>query len=224
MPTPRHFESHSTRSRNRHESTESASGRFLGCLHSRRPLGMRLLILGLGLGLGLALAASMSAQTAEESLVKAAYLYNFGKFVEWPSAAFRQPGDPVVICVLGDERTSDVLEHSVSGKRANGRPIQTRRPHSPSEFKSCHILFIGFSEKAHIEEVLHEVGRSSVLTVGQSADFLSLGGMINLALRDRTIELEIDPDVSNLAGLRISSRLLVVARIVKLKSAEGFVR
>ncbi len=166
-------------------------------------------------------AGHTSAQTVEESRVKAAYLYNFAKFVEWPSKVFQNPGDPAVICVVGDERTSDVLEPAVSGKKVNGRPVEARRPRSPAEFKSCHVLFIGFSDKESIAELLNRLQRSSVLTVGQSDQFIRLGGMINLALKNTTIELEIDPEASNAAGLKISSRLLVVARLVKTPGPAG---
>ena len=100
-----------------------------------------------------------------------------------PREYFGNPDDPAVICVVGDERTSDVLEPAVSGKKANGRPVEARRPHSPAEFKSCHVLFIGFSDKERIAQLLNELQRSSVLTVGQSDQFIRLGGMINLALQ-----------------------------------------
>jgi YfiR/HmsC-like len=127
--------------------------------------------------------AQTSAQTVEESRVKAAYLYNFAK--------------------------------------ANGRPVEARRPRSPDEFKSCHVLFIGFSDKERIAQLLNRLQRSSVLTVGQSDQFIRLGGMINLALKNTTIELEIDPAASNAVGLKISSRLLVVARLVKAPDQGG---
>jgi YfiR/HmsC-like len=161
------------------------------------------------------------AQTVEESRVKAAYLFNFAKFVEWPSGVFRNPDDPTVICVVGDERMSDVLEPAVSGKKANGRRVEARRPRSSDEFKSCHVLFIGFSDKERITLLLNRLQRSSVLTVGQSDQFIRLGGMINLALKNTTVELEIDPEASNAVGLKISSRLLVVARLVKTPGQAG---
>jgi hypothetical protein len=126
-----------------------------------------------------------------------------------------------VICVVGDERTSDVLESAVLGKKANGRPVEARAPHSSAEFKYCQILFIGFSDKERIVQLLSGLQQSSVLTVGQSDQFIRLGGMINLALNHATIELEIDPEASNSAGLKISSRLLVVARVVKAQPQGG---
>lgn len=162
-----------------------------------------------------------SAQAVEDSQVKAAYLFNLAKFVEWPPEAFRSPDDPAVICVVGDDRTSDVLEPAVVGKRANGRLVEARRPHTPAELKACHVLFIGFSDSRRMAEVLNELQRSSVLTVGQSSHFIPLGGMINLALRDTTIELEINPEASTAVGLKISSRLLVVARLVKPSDVPG---
>jgi len=169
-------------------------------------------------------AALASAQSVEESRVKAAYLYNFAKFVEWPPGVFRNPEDPAVICVVGDERTSDVLEPAIAGRKANGRPVEARRPHSSAELKSCQVLFIGFSDKERIAQLLSEVQRSSVLTVGQSDHFIPLGGMINLAFKDTTIELEIDPEPSTAVGLKISSRLLVVAQLVKGPRQTGGVQ
>lgn len=164
------------------------------------------------------LVAPITGQSVDESQVKAAYLYNFTKFVEWPATAFAGPDDPFVICVVGDDHTGDVLERSLQQKRAYGRSLRVRRPHSPDEFKSCHILFVGFSERERTAKVLRALRGESVLSVGQSEEFLPLGGMINLARHDRTIELEINPEVPNAAGLKVSSRLLVVARVVKIKA------
>ena len=186
------------------------------------PIGPRLFVLGfLALAMRMDRSLQLSAQTVEDSRVKAAYLYNFAKFVEWPPKAFRGAEDPTVICVVGDERTSDVLESGLNGKKAGGKLVEARRPHSSSEMRSCHVLFIGFSDKQRIAQLLNQVQGASVLTVGQSDQFLALGGMINLVLRDNRIELEIDPDASSAAGLKISSRLLVVGRLVGASRVGG---
>lgn len=216
MSTHRHFECGSPSGSSRHNPAR-VSPDFWKIGGIGRALAIGVLIHGVCFGFS----AQTSAQTVEESRVKAAYLYNFAKFVEWPPGAFRHPDDPAVICVVGDERTSDVLEPAVSGKKANGRPVEARRPHSPAEFKSCHVLFIGFSDKERIAQLLQGLERSSVLTVGQSDQFIRLGGMINLALNHATIELEIDPEASNAVGLKISSRLLVVSRLVKAQPQAG---
>lgn len=212
MPILRHIECDSAGARPRHQAASSRAA-FWEIVCGRGPFAIEVLILGLCLGF----ATHTPAQAVEESRVKAAYLYNFAKFVEWPLGVFRDPGDPAVICVVGDERTSEVLETAVSGKKANGRPVEARRPRSSGEFKSCNVFFIGFSDKERIVEMLNRLQGSSVLTVGQSGEFIALGGMINLATRNSTIELEIDPETSNAAGLKISSRLLVVARLVKTR-------
>jgi hypothetical protein len=165
--------------------------------------------------------AKAFAQSAEASQVKAAYLYNFAKFVEWPSQAFRSPDDPAIICVIGDDRTSVVLQQAVSGKKANGRRVEARSPRTPQELRSCHVLFVGYSEKGRISEVLRGLQDTNVLTVGQTHEFIPLGGMINLVQRDSRIELEIDPDAAIAVGLKISSRLLVVSHIVGTNNRGG---
>jgi YfiR/HmsC-like len=160
-------------------------------------------------------------QMVEESQVKAAYLYNFVKFVEWPPGVFRDPAGPAVICVVGDPHMSNLLEQAVSSKKANGRPVETRRPHLSAEFKSCQIVFIAFSDKDRIAEILDRLRGASVLTVGQSNEFIPLGGMINMAIQNSRITLEIDPEASTAVGLKISSRLLVVARLVAGSHGTG---
>jgi hypothetical protein len=161
------------------------------------------------------------AQVVEENQVKAAYLYNFAKFVEWPPAAFPNPDDPVQICAIGDDAAIDVLQAAVSGKKANGRLVLSRRLSSIADLGTCHILFVGFRDKNNIVTILRKAGSTTVLTVGQSDRFIPLGGMINLASKDGAIELEVAPAVAEDAGLKISSRLLVVARVVTADARKG---
>jgi hypothetical protein len=219
MPTLPHLECGSSNGRQR-PKPKGVSRRRRQIAALRRPL----IVSFLTLTVCLQFSAQPLAQTVEESRVKAAYLYNFAKFVEWPAGVFRNPEDPAVICVVGDERTSDVLEPAVSGKKANGRPVEARRPHTPAEFKSCRVLFIGFSDKERIAQLLNGLQGSSVLTVGQSDQFIALGGMINLAFKNTTIELEIAPEACDAVGLKISSRLLVVAQLVKGPRHNGVER
>ena len=217
VPTYRHFGSVSRCGEDHHPIVPSSPAGFLARAGLQRLHSKSFPVLALSV----IVAAQVAAQQVEDSQVKAAYLYNFAKFVEWPAARFQHPDDPVVICILGDERTTDVLEHSIPGRKANGRSIQAVRPRTGVDLASCHILFIGFSDKRRVTEALRQMRGLSVLTVGQNSDFMELGGMINLAPRDGTIELEINPEKSNLVGLKISSRLLIVARIVSAKGAQG---
>jgi hypothetical protein len=164
------------------------------------------------------------AQSAEVNQVKAAYLYNFAKFVEWPSEAYRAADDPAIICAVGDDRTGEVLQQAVSGKKANGRRVEARSPRTPRDMRACHVLFIGFSEKSRIADALHDLENSHVLTVGQTEQFIPLGGMINLAQNNGRIELEIEPETAEAAGLKISSRLLVVSHIASNANHGGGAR
>lgn len=202
MPIRRHLECDSLRGQHSRKTANRVSprGKFT---------------VGLVLVVCLGFARPASAQAVEESQVKAAYLYNFAKFVEWPAEVFRAPDDPAVICVTGDDHTGEFLKQAVPGKRVNGRRVDVRLPHSSAEFRLCHILFIGFSDGTRISNALHQLRGSSVLTVGQSDQFIRRGGMINLTPTNATIELEIAPEAASTAGLKISSRLLVVARLVK---------
>jgi hypothetical protein len=152
-------------------------------------------------------------QAAEDRQVKAAYLYNFTKFVDWPTEAFRSADDPAILCAVGDDRTSEVLQQAVAGKKANGRRVEARYPRTAQELRSCHVLFIGFTDKGRIADILHGLRDTHVLTVGQTGQFIPMGGMINLVQNNGRIELEIDPHAANAAGLKISSRLLVISRI-----------
>ena len=161
------------------------------------------------------------AQTAEVSQVKAAYLYNFTKYVEWPPDTFHSADDPAVICVAGDDRTGKILEQVTLGRKANGRRVQARNPRSVNELRSCQVLFIGFEDKERITGILRNLHDSRVLLVGQTDQFLSLGGMINLVQKNGSIELEIDAKVTEAAGLKISSRLLFVSRIVSNERPVG---
>jgi hypothetical protein len=164
------------------------------------------------------------AQAAEVSQVKAAYLYNFTKYVEWPPDAFHSADDPAVICVIGDDRTGKILEQVTLGKKANGRRVEARNPHSVNEFRACQVLFIGFADKDRIAGILRNLRDSNVLVVGQTGEFLSLGGMINLVQKNGAIELEIDTRATDAAGLKVSSRLLVVSRIVSDDRPAGVPR
>ena len=166
-------------------------------------------------------AAAAQVQHADEDRVKAAYLYNFAKFVEWPAASFSGADSPTIICSVGDDRLAEVLQQTVRGKQTKGRPVEARQVSSEEQFKSCHILLIAFRDKEHISQILRSVQSAGVLTVGQSAEFIRLGGMINLLRNDSNLELEINPTAAEDAGLKISSRLLAVSRVVAAPHGGG---
>jgi len=165
--------------------------------------------------------AAAQVQHADEDQVKAAYLYNFAKFVDWPATSFSGADDPMLVCSIGDERLAEILQQTVRGKQARGRPIEARQVSSEGQFKPCHILLIAFRDSEHISQILRSVQSANVLTVGQSDEFTRLGGMINLVRNDNSLELEINLKAAEAAGLKISSRLLAVSRVVSVPHAGG---
>lgn len=160
---------------------------------------------------------------ADEDQVKAAYLYNFAKFVEWPAASFNQPDDPITICAMGDVRLAEILQQTARGKQAQGRPVAVKMVDGIDGLKPCHILMIAYRDRARIEPVLRGAPSGRILTVGQSIDFIHLGGIINLARNEDSIELEINPKAAETADLKISSRLLAVSHIAAARpEARGW--
>jgi uncharacterized protein DUF4154 len=165
----------------------------------------------------LLLASSVAAafgQSAAESQVKAAFLYNFAKFVEWPSGAFAGTDTPLVIGVVGKDPFGRDLDDVVRGRTAVGRSIVVRR-YAASDTLDCHVAFIGTSEKRRLGEILRRLKGTAVLTVSDLDDFIQAGGMIRMFAAAGEIKLEINPDAATSAGLKLSSKLLGAATLVR---------
>ncbi|MDE3165063.1 MAG: YfiR family protein [Acidobacteriota bacterium] len=158
----------------------------------------------------------LAAQAGSEYELKAAFLYKFASFVEWPREA---SNPPLCICVLGQDPFGPVLDRIVSGKRVNGRPFTVRRLRPGDPAQGCHILFIAASERRRLKEILDSRQGEPVLTVSDIPGFCETGGGINLALQDNRVRLEINPIAVERAGLQASSRLLALARLVRPNEA-----
>jgi hypothetical protein len=148
-----------------------------------------------------------------EYQLKAAYLYHFAQFVDWPPAAFPQPNSPLIIGVLGDNPFGNDLPHTVEGKVLNNHPLIVQEYHSLAEMtNSCHILFISSSEKKHLPEIFAALKGTSVLTVSEKIDhFIEDGGMINFVLEKDRIRFQINETTVEKAGLKMSFKLLSLA-------------
>jgi hypothetical protein len=159
-------------------------------------------------------AGSLLAQQpkAEESEVKAAFLYNFGKFVKWPSGA-EQPS--FTICVLGRDPFGAQLDTIVAGESVGAKPITVRRIAAVQEASSCRILFISASEQSHLNTILPAVAKNSVLTVSDLPQFVERGGMIQFVLDQGRVRFEVNLGSAESCGLSMSSELLKVATHVK---------
>lgn len=157
---------------------------------------------------------AFAAEPLTEAQVKAAYVYNFVKYVEWPATAFATAQSPVVLCVSAGDGLRGAFA-AIDGKQAQGRALQLRRAVRPDEYRACHILFVPESEERGAAELLRRVGSLPVLTVGEHDGFTAAGGVIGFVVRDDRVQFEINPDAAARADLKVSSRLLQLATIVR---------
>jgi hypothetical protein len=166
----------------------------------------------LGLGLGATSSRGGDAPPSEPQM-KAAFLLNFPKYVEWPAGCFTEPTSPITVAILGDEAVASEFAALSDGKSVDGHPVKLIRNPTAAQCAECHILFIGSSEARKTPEIVTRLKCASVLTVGESDQFMEQGGMINLALRERRIILEVNLDATRLTELKISSKLMALARV-----------
>ena len=149
-----------------------------------------------------------------EYQIKAAFLYDFAKFVEWPPNSFPNASASLQICVLGQDPFGQELRAITQDKRVNGRRLEVQHVADARQARSCHILFVASSEKNQMKSILDSLRGSSVLTVGDTKGFTDRGGMINFVLDDNRVQFEVNCEAAQAAGLKISSKLLGVARLV----------
>jgi YfiR/HmsC-like len=160
------------------------------------------------------LAVVAQAQSATEYQVKAAFLFNFARFVEWPPDAFPSADSALQICVLGEDPFGRDFEQVIVDKTVNGHRIEIAHPDGIPQARACQILFIAASERAHLPSILQGLKGASVLIVGDTPGFAALGGAINFVLDDSRVRFEINLKAAELAHLKISARLLTVAKVV----------
>jgi hypothetical protein len=148
-----------------------------------------------------------------EYQVKAAFLLNFTKFVEWPPAAFEDEHSPLTICILGEDPFGNALKEIIKGEAVKGRNLSVQRIGRPPSPKACQVLFVSRSEK-EVHRTLAEAA-PGVLTVGEGEKFLQDGGIVAFVIDNRRVRFDIDQPAAAKAMLTISSRLMNVARSVR---------
>ena len=158
---------------------------------------------------GLMLAAEPSPL---EYQLKAADLLKFTQFVEWPKDGFADAGSPIAICVAGDAPIVQALAQMVEGESVSGRKVVVMKE-PPDLARSCQVLFVGKGTK-EVPKLLAGLGRS-VLTVGETGDFLTDGGMINFVIDNRRVRFDISQKAVEISALKLSSKLFKVARQVE---------
>lgn len=146
--------------------------------------------------------------------IKAAFIYNFAKFVKWPETA-GLPQDKLTLCVAGDDPFGAILDRLVEKSSSTGKQLVVKREPLPGEMALCQILFVSRSEKNRLREILDRTQYLPILVVGDSPDFARMGAGINFFIAENKVRFQINKTAAERAGLRISSELLNLGTIVE---------
>jgi hypothetical protein len=149
--------------------------------------------------------------------VKAAFLFNFAKFVDWPDASFADARRPIVIGALGENPFGDGLDRIVAGQTVKGRTIRIDKYRFGDDLRACHILFISESEQAHVPKILASLQGANVLTVSDIDGFAKGGGVVQFVLEENKVHFVINLDSATRAKLKINSKLLALAQVIGTK-------
>ena len=161
------------------------------------------------------------SQSAGEYEVKAAFLYNFAKFIDWPNGSFADPSAPFAICVLGLDPFGHTLDDALQGKMIGSHPVTLARLQDATEAKRCQMVFVSSSERRRLPEIEDELRGSNVLLVGEFPGFAGAGGALQFIIEENRVRFLINTDAAQRAGLRLSSKLLSVARVVHDSSGKS---
>jgi len=153
------------------------------------------------------------APTTREYQIKAAFIFNFTQFTEFPAGSFSSPQAPFVIGVLGKNPFGSYLEQTVAGETVNGHPLVIQYYSNTDDIKGCHILFINLTDANKIEDAIDKLEGQNILTVGDAPYFLNNGGMIRFYTKNNKMQLQINLEAAKAANVVISSKLLRLAEI-----------
>jgi len=159
-------------------------------------------------------AASGQSEQPSEYDVKAAFLFNFTKFVEWPESSFDDSHSPIVLGIIGDDPFGDSLPRMIAGQQVQGRSIVIRKERLGDDLRRCHILFVSASERQHRAQILASIEPSSVLTVSDIDGFAEAGGVIEFVTEENRVRFVVNLEAATESKLRMSAKLLALARII----------
>lgn len=154
---------------------------------------------------------SIQAQTASEYQVKAAFLFNFSKFIEWPPESFSNPGEAFVVGILGTDPFGKFLPEFISGEKVLDHQMVIKHFDNALQVEKCHILFV--SESVKTAEVLHLLKAKNLLTISDRPNFVESGGMIEFYTENETIRIKINMNAVKASDLNVSSKLLRIAKL-----------
>lgn len=158
--------------------------------------------------------AFAQSDSPSEYQVKAAFLFHFAQYVDWPPEAFQNASAPLTYCTLGEDPFHGALEASLNGKTIGTHPLRIKHLKQNRDANGCQVLFLSAAEEKSVVESLERLRGAPVLTVGDSENFARDGGMIRFCLQDNKVRFEINVSAAEHAGLRISARLLALAKTV----------
>jgi len=154
------------------------------------------------------------AQATDEYRVKAAFLFHFAQLVDWPASALGDEKQPLTLCTIGKDPFGGNLEATLQGKFIGARALQIRHLKQREEFHGCHVLFVSNSERKEVVPLLAALRDEPILTVGESGEFVKQGGMIDFCMENSKVRFDINVDAALRVNLKISSRLLLLAKNV----------
>jgi hypothetical protein len=161
--------------------------------------------------------AEVKRDVLPEASVKAAFLYNFVKFADWPALP---PGAPILMCVVGDDQVADALVETVRGEAINSHALQVARPPDSGSWRGCQLLFIADADMRRGGAALGGLKTAPVLTVSDGQGFSEATGIIELYVQGGRMHFAINVDTAEHAGVRLSSRLLGLAKVVRSVHAQ----
>lgn len=160
-------------------------------------------------------ARTVRAQSsADEYRVKAAFLFHFVQLVEWPAGSLGNEINPLTLCTIGDDPFRGDLEGTLAGKTVEGRALRVRHLKPTEQVQGCQVVFVSRNDVSRLVPLLEELKNGPILTVGESEGFVLQGGMIGFCLVDNKVRFEINLEAAERARLKLSSRLLLLAKTV----------
>jgi hypothetical protein len=153
------------------------------------------------------------SQVASEYQVKAVFLYNFSRFIDWPSTSFTSSSSPFVIGIIGDDPFGPYLEEAVAGENIDNHPIIIQHYSDVRDIGECHILYINYHDPERVKRTISALSNKSTLTVNEVPNFVRWGGIVQFFTEKNKIRLQINTEAAKSAQLKISSKLLSVAQI-----------
>lgn len=168
-----------------------------------------------------ALIPARAQSNPSEYQLKAAFIFHFAQLVDWPVDSLGPGNRPLMFCTVGENAFPGVLEDTVQGKQIGSRSLEVRHLQVNENPRGCHLLFIAGRDKKRVAAILAGLNGAPILTVGESDDFVERGGMIGFCLQENKIRFDINLNAAQRANLKISSRLLLLAKTVIGDGRQG---